>query len=66
MNGVVDLLRCGSRLHHHGGDVQDFPRQLRTISWNELFGKTPGGLGFWGNGASYLADDPHAFDVVGG
>lgn len=35
MNSVVDLLRRGARLHHHGCDVQDFSRQLRTASQDQ-------------------------------
>lgn len=42
MNSVVDLLCCGTRLHHHGCDVQDFSCQLRTTSQNQPRWKTLG------------------------
>lgn len=67
MNSVVDLLRRGAGLHHHGCDVQDFSRQLRTASQDQRHGKTSGSGGgkLPQNGGSYLADHPHALDVVG-
>lgn len=65
MNGVVDLLCCGTRLHHHGCDVQDFSCQLRTTSQNQPWRKRSGRGKLHQNNDSYLADDPHAFDVVG-
>lgn len=61
MNSVVNLLCCGTRLHHHGCDIQDFSSQLQTTRQNEDRGwKT-----FTNSMYPYLANDPHSFDVIG-